>query len=408
MAIFSFYPASTLQAQITIGLDEEPLSGSLLQLKDSPNVAEGSANATKGLMLPRVNLTNLFPPTPAELSASIGGSDNWNIDTHIGLMVYNVREDQCAATPILAGTYVWSGEEWQPLFNPNLQDKGVEIFTDTRDGNNEQYQTGDFGTAGRWFLENLRYLPTDGSITLSTSSDTYTKMSYFYPNGTSSNIYGTPPSTWDPRQGLLYNWIAATYGQNPSTANQGQVSGTVPGSNEVESAFEPPETPGQKNGKIQGLCPAGWHVPSDREWNDLEREVYTNPQKYSKYADNSLFPNSGVWNSAWETSVSYRPVANNTADAQGKAMKSPCPISLSYPTYGISNRLVQNGFSVLLAGYAIKGGPILFGQGAYFQSSSSNTAAFMWSRMMNDANSSVYRIGTYYRNYLLSVRCKKD
>ena len=406
IVLITFF-GSTLHAQITIGSGWAPIEGALLELKEQQQ-AGGAPNATKGLVLPRVNLTNLKPNAAADFSASIGGSGDWDLEAHVGLMVYNVYEDRCAATPILKGIYVWSGTEWQPLFDINSHSPEVEIFTDTRDGKSEQYLTGDFGLAGRWFLENLRYLPADGSIKLNAASDTYTTMTYFYPNGTSSNVYGVPPSTWEPDHGLLYNWVAATYGQNASTSNQNQVQGVVPGPNEVESVFETPVGSGNKNGKIQGLCPAGWHIPSDREWNDLEREIYTSPQKYSKYADNSLFPNNNTWDPVWETSLNWRPLTTNTKDAQGKAMKSPCPISSSYPTNGNSSPRQQNGFSVLLIGYASKGNPLLFGQSTSFQSSSANVLAYAWSRTLDGSHATVYRVNTKSRSDLFSVRCKKD
>lgn len=135
---------------------------------------------------------------------------------------------------------------------------GVEYITDTRDGKNEKYLTGDFGTAGRWFLENLRYLPEDNSIVLSTSVDDNTTKSYFYPKGASDNISGNPLISWTPKMGLLYSWPAATKGENTSTDNQ----------------------IGLDHQNYQGLCPDGWHVPSDYEWGQLITEIMDNPSKY--------------------------------------------------------------------------------------------------------------------------------
>ena len=97
-----------ITAQVTIGSGEEPGDGSLLDLKET---GQEGINAHKGLGLPRVGLSSSHPTTPAELSASIGGSGDWDMEEHIGLMVYNVTENQCLAK----GIYVWDGEYWSPL-----------------------------------------------------------------------------------------------------------------------------------------------------------------------------------------------------------------------------------------------------------------------------------------------------
>ena len=97
-----------ISAQVTIGSGEEPGDGSLLDLKETAQVG---ANAHKGLGLPRVGLSSSHPTTPAKLSVSIGGSGDWDMEEHIGLMVYNVTESRCLAK----GAYVWDGEYWNPL-----------------------------------------------------------------------------------------------------------------------------------------------------------------------------------------------------------------------------------------------------------------------------------------------------
>lgn len=97
-----------LPAQVTIGSGIEPRPGNLLDLKENNNSAE---NATKGLGLPRVNLTTLQPATPTELAASIGSSGEWDLNQHIGLTIYNINESQCIAK----GLYVWNGDLWEKM-----------------------------------------------------------------------------------------------------------------------------------------------------------------------------------------------------------------------------------------------------------------------------------------------------
>ena len=55
---------SNINAQVTFGSLEEPSNGALLQLKNIDGVNDGSANANKGLMMPKValaSITDLFP-----------------------------------------------------------------------------------------------------------------------------------------------------------------------------------------------------------------------------------------------------------------------------------------------------------------------------------------------------------
>ncbi|GHT10557.1 hypothetical protein FACS189432_04010 [Bacteroidia bacterium] len=125
-------------AQVTIGSGERPVTGALLDLKSqSPN----SLNITSekgGLVLPRVELqdkTTLEPFIPKS-------SQEWTTnqsDTkrkHIGLLVYNLKEDNF----FHPGIYVWYGESWVamkatseffylPSFNLEWKDGGsVELF----------------------------------------------------------------------------------------------------------------------------------------------------------------------------------------------------------------------------------------------------------------------------------------
>ena len=89
-----------------------------------------------------------------------------------------------------------------------------------------------------WMKENLRTTKcADGtSISLCTSSSSTNRCRY-YPGGSNSNLNA---------YGYVYNWPAVMYGCQSSTANP---SG------------------------VQGLCPDGWHVPSNQEWTQLTTYV---------------------------------------------------------------------------------------------------------------------------------------
>ena len=86
-----------------------------------------------------------------------------------------------------------------------------------------------------WMKENLRTKHFPDGISIPVTANDSIFMSSCYYDYTSSSI----PLA---KRGLLYNWPAAMYGASSSNANP---SG------------------------VQGVCPNGWHVPSDAEWTQL-------------------------------------------------------------------------------------------------------------------------------------------
>jgi len=100
-----------LRAQVTIGMDEAPANGAMLQLK-SLEVTDDSPNSEKGLGLPRVALsssTDLFPMFKSNGSGGYQNAVKTDDDKkHKGLMVYNTGT---AAVPV-PGIYVWDGTKW--------------------------------------------------------------------------------------------------------------------------------------------------------------------------------------------------------------------------------------------------------------------------------------------------------
>ena len=99
---------STVYGQVTIGSNLEPVKGALLDLKEKDD-SSGGITSEKGLNLPRVSLTSLTDITNGDIT----GIDATNKNAHIGLTVYNVRED----TPngFFKCVYVWEGTKWVSL-----------------------------------------------------------------------------------------------------------------------------------------------------------------------------------------------------------------------------------------------------------------------------------------------------
>lgn len=115
--LFSF----SLMAQVTIGSNEKPVEGSILQLKNV--TGNGSITATKGLLLPRVALTDLnrlYPMFENDPDYVNGVTTNEKNLEHIGLVVYNLG---CQMTG--EGFYVWSGNKWIAVLPKQIQSTDV-------------------------------------------------------------------------------------------------------------------------------------------------------------------------------------------------------------------------------------------------------------------------------------------
>lgn len=107
---FLFWGANA-NSQVTIGSNYAPAKGALLDLKqfEDTEAQNGGRNATKGLLLPKVNLT-----TTISLE-NIAIEDLSNNALYTGLTVYNLTEKDDPCLRIPAGVYTWSGKEWVNL-----------------------------------------------------------------------------------------------------------------------------------------------------------------------------------------------------------------------------------------------------------------------------------------------------
>ncbi len=116
----------------------------------------------------------------------------------------------------------------------------------------------------------------------------------------------------------------------------------------------------------RGVCPTGWHVPSDAEWTTLETNL----------------GGSGV--------------------AGGK-MKSMT--GWNSPNSGANN---ESGFTGLPGGYRNSNGTYYdIGDGGYWWSSTEDDSNLAWNRLLTYYNSGVHRNVTNKRNGF-SVRCVRD
>jgi len=249
------------------------------------------------------------------------------------------------------------GEEQRTFKTLTASDIEYGSFTDSRDGH--VYKTVTIGEQV-WMAENLAYLPS----VVGPATGSYTAP-YYYVYGYDGTSVATAKATANyTTYGVLYNWTAAMNGAASSSSNP---SG------------------------VQGVCPPGWHLPSDEEWTQLETYLTNNGYKYDGSIGGSdvraKLAVALVANFGWESSTNEG-AAGNT----------------DYPEYRY-----KSGFSALPGGYRDGGGPFgLIGSYGYWWSSTQSDTNRAWHRALYYDLSSVLRGSYGYKVYGFSVRCVRD
>ncbi|WP_163357361.1 FISUMP domain-containing protein [Dysgonomonas sp. 25] len=257
----------------------------------------------------------------------------------------------------------------------------------------KEFYSADFGGAGRWMVTNLTATNYDGITHSAGRTLTGPSRGIF---GSSSGAYWCYPSatTYDTSTehdanqflGYLYTWDAATAGKGGSTGLVLNI-----------------EEEGTNHTKVQGICPSGWHLPSDREWTILENEIIRNTTKYANITTD--IDNSGL------SDIPYNAGSLSRDTPHGAAMKDPCE-NFSNHNNGTSKAFSQGGFSFLFAGqyYPTTTTNGDFGRSGYFWTSSVQMATYQtvaWARQVTGYSVRVTKNGPY-ANASSSVRCKKD
>ena len=220
-----------------------------------------------------------------------------------------------------------------------------ETFMDTRDNNT--YNMVIIGDQV-WFAENLAYLP------LVTYGDLSKTEPYNYVYGYFGNDVDAAKETDNYKNyGVLYNWSAAMAGASSSSANP---SG------------------------VQGICPSGWHLPSDGEWKQLEQ-----------YIGIRYYPNEDdTRNEGWR---GYDKLLKSTSGWEDDA-----------------NGTDNFGFKALPGGYRNNYGSFNnINSGAKFWTSrEANNDQDAWSRSLDYIWKGIDRTDYSHKDYGFSVRCIKD
>ncbi len=120
-----------------------------------------------------------------------------------------------------------------------------------------------------WMAENLRTTHYSNGDPIDLSTTTSTTIPYRYNPASDSTNVGT--------YGYLYNWAAVMNGATSSEANP---SG------------------------VQGICPTGWHVPSNAEWTELETFVSSQSQYVCNHQNSSYIGKALASTTGWNSSTS--------------------------------------------------------------------------------------------------------
>jgi uncharacterized protein (TIGR02145 family) len=197
-------------------------------------------------------------------------------------------------------------------------------FTDVRDG--REYNWIRIGTQV-WMAENLNYYTPTGS--------------WYYNNDS---------ATYSATYGRLYDGIASMAGESSSSSNP---SG------------------------VQGVCPSGWHLPSDDEWKQLEMTLGMSQEQADAVGDRGT--------------------------NQGEQMKT------TYGWYSDGNGTNTSGFSGLPAGTRDCCSSSFFDILRYvsWRACTESSPTDAWGRHLSFNNPYVYRAAGS-KNYGLSVRCVKN
>lgn len=141
-----------------------------------------------------------------------------------------------------------------------------------------------------WMAENLKYLPE--VFPPDDKSEGEPRYYVYGYNGT--NVAEAKASDYYKMYGVLYNWTGASAGSQSSNENP---SG------------------------VQGVCPEGWHLPSDLEWQQLEIYLGMNPDdgplfgsnrgtnEASKLAgEHDLWTSGELINDQWFSSTAFKAI----------------------------------------------------------------------------------------------------
>jgi uncharacterized protein (TIGR02145 family) len=252
------------------------------------------------------------------------------------------------------GKYLTSEIDSIIFYNPVTAGLTVSDF----DGN--VYPTVTIGTQ-TWMAENLRTTHYADGTPIARVADTpgwdalaVDSQAYCWYDDDSTKNAGT--------YGALYTWAAAMNGAASSAAD---LSG------------------------VQGVCPAGWHLPSDAEWSTMVIYLISNGYNYDGTSTGNKIGKSVAASSHWTPSSGEGTVGNT-----------------DYPAYRN-----KSGFTGLPGGYRDQWGTCFFiGNESHWWSATeySSMAGFVRSLFYYSIDFIQLPPSCYYKENGFSVRCLRD
>lgn len=221
-----------------------------------------------------------------------------------------------------------------------------------------------------WTTENMRAMtsPTTGTYIVSNGLPLYSycgKMARWYNNDTSYAAMN---------YGLLYNWNAVVDTFNTNLAETELAGVEDSDDNSVNVTFD---------SHRRGICPEGWHVPTNAEWSELVNYVKSKSEYYCDNTPNKIakaFASTTGW------------VSNTAACTVGYDMES-------------NNTL---GFNSYPSGFFGNGGFSSIGSYGAFWTASQSTmkTGSTWGLYYN--NTGMYSSSNSNKAYCYAVRCVRD
>ena len=233
------------------------------------------------------------------------------------------------------------------LGSPTQDGQPCTEATSVSDYDGNVYNTVQIGSQC-WMKENLRTTHyANGTAIPLGNIDSYTNPYRYAPNDNTSNV-----TTY----GYLYNWPAVMNGASSSSSTHSEV---------------------------QGICPNGWHVPSDAEWSQLTTYVSSQSQHVCGNSNIQIakaFASTTGWNN--DNSFNTCPVGNNPSTNN------------------------TTGFTALPAGYYYYSCND-FGNNASFWSTTESSSSNAYGRDLYYNSACIHEFNGS-KSYGSSVRCLRD
>ena len=143
-------------------------------------------------------------------------------------------------------------------------------------------------------------------------------------------------------------------------------------------------------GGVQGMCPAGYHIPTDLEWS-----------RYEFCLESTITPTGATSLATFQTTTGWR--GSNSTSGPGDKMKAT---SSNTPVWNGTN---TSGFLALPAGIRENGDGLFYdlGTSTYFWSASESSATIAWIRVLNTGFGQSNRTNRT-KSFGLSVRCLQN